>query len=50
MHRARLIAVAAVCGSAMLMAQAPAGPGRGAPPCRPAPDDGVRTESSAGPR
>jgi len=32
MVRARLIAVAAVCGSAILLAQAPAGPGRGAPP------------------
>src|SRR4029453_14562134 len=32
MVRARLIAVAAICSSAMLMAQAPAAPGRGAPP------------------
>ena len=32
MVRARLIAVAAICSSAMLMAQAPATPGRGAPP------------------
>ena len=32
MVRARLIAAAAICSSAMLMAQAPATPGRGAPP------------------
>lgn len=32
MRRARVIAAAAVCCSAMLMAQAPAGPGRGAAP------------------
>jgi Cu-Zn family superoxide dismutase len=37
MLRVRLTAVAAVCGSAMLMAQAPAGPGRGAAPAGPPP-------------
>ena len=36
MFRARFIAVAAVCGSAIVMAQAPA-PGRGAPPAGPPP-------------
>ena len=36
MLRARLIAVAAVCSSAMVLAQAPAGQGRGAAPGAPA--------------
>jgi Cu-Zn family superoxide dismutase len=37
MVRARLIAAAAVCCSTLLMAQAPAGPGRGAAPAAPPP-------------
>ena len=47
MHRARLIAVAAVCGSALLMAQAPPGPGRGAPPAGAAPAGPPPTTATA---